>query len=146
MNRLLRPSANGAPGLDLHAALAHELLVVGALEERVGLDLVDRRGDLVVVDEVDQPVGVEVGDPDGPGQALPVQVLHGPPGAVVVAEGLVDQVQVEVVEPEPLQRLLEGPLGASSPASWTHSLVVTNSSSRGMPLAAMARPTASSLP
>ena len=54
------------PGLDLDAALAHELLVGGALEERVGLDLVDRGGDLVVVDEVDQPVGVEVRRPRSP--------------------------------------------------------------------------------
>ena len=52
------------PGLQLDAALTHELLVGLALEERVGLDLVDGGGDVVVVDEVDQPVGVEVGDPD----------------------------------------------------------------------------------
>ena len=37
-----------SPRLDLHAVLAHELLVGGALEERVRLDLVDRRGDFVV--------------------------------------------------------------------------------------------------
>ena len=65
-----------------------------------------------MVDEVHQPVGVEVGDPDRLDHALLVQVLHGAPGAVVVPEGLVDQVQVEVVEAESLQRLLEGPLGA----------------------------------
>jgi hypothetical protein len=82
------------------------------LEEGVGLDLVDRGGDLVVVDQVHQPVGVEVGDPDRLDHALLVQVLHGPPGAVVVPEGLVDQVQVEVVEAETGQRLLEGSLGA----------------------------------
>ena len=78
----------------------------------MGFDLVDRGGDLVVVDQVDQPVGVEVGDPDRLDQPLLVQVLHGPPGAVVVPEGLVDQVQVEVVEAESGQRLLEGSLGA----------------------------------
>jgi hypothetical protein len=92
-----------APRLDLDAALAHELLVVRALEERMGLDLVDRRGDLVVVDQVDQPVGVEVRHPDRLDQTLTVEVLHRPPGAVDVAEGLVDQVQVEVVQAQPLQ-------------------------------------------
>ena len=61
------------PGLDLHAALGHELLVVGALEERVGLDLVDRGGDLVVVDQVDQPVGGEVGHHDRREHPLPVE-------------------------------------------------------------------------
>jgi hypothetical protein len=101
-----------APGLELDATLTHELLVVLALEEWVGLDLVDRRRDVVVVDEVDQPVGVEVGDPDRLDQPLLVQALHRAPGAVVVPEGLVDQVQVEVVEAESDQRPLEGSLGA----------------------------------
>ena len=102
----------------------------------MGLDLVDRGGDLVVGDEVHEPVGVEVGDPDRAGTALPVDLLHGAPLAVVVAVGLVDQVQVEVVQAEPAQGGLERPLGVVlARASWTHSLVVTNSSSRGMPLA-----------
>jgi hypothetical protein len=69
--------------------LAHELLVGGALEERVGLDLVDGGGD----------------------------------------------VSTEAAKAR---------LAFSSPGFWIHSLVVTNSSSRGMPLPAMARPTASS--
>ena len=59
-----------APGLDLHAVLAHQLLVGGALEERVALDLVDGRGDLVVLDQIDEPVGVEVRDADRPSEAL----------------------------------------------------------------------------
>ena len=40
-----------------------------------------------------------------------VELLHGPPGAVDVAVGLVDQVEVEVVELQPLQRALERRLG-----------------------------------
>jgi hypothetical protein len=39
-----------------------------------------------------------------------VQVLHRTPGAVVVAERLVDQVQVEVVQAQALQRGVEGAL------------------------------------
>ena len=69
-----------APGLDLDAVLAHDLLVGGALVERVGLDLVDRRGDLVVGDEVHEPVGIEVRHADGPGPALAVERLHLAPG------------------------------------------------------------------
>jgi hypothetical protein len=60
-------------------------------------------GDFVVVDEVDEPVGVEVGQPDGPDGRLALQLLHRAPGAVVVAVGLVDEVQVQVVEAEPVQ-------------------------------------------
>ena len=58
-----------SPRLDLDALGRHQLLVGDPLVERVGLDLVDRRHDLVVRDQVDQPVGVEVGDADRPGQA-----------------------------------------------------------------------------
>jgi hypothetical protein len=77
----------------------------------VGLDLVDRQGDLVVVDEVDEPVGVEVRDADRPDPPLLVELLHRAPLAVVVAERLVDQVQIEVVEPESAQRVVERALG-----------------------------------
>lgn len=85
--------------------------LVGALVEGVGLDLVDRRRDLVVVDQVHQPVGVDVRDTDGPGAAPGGQALHGPPGAVDVAVGLVDQVRVEVVEAELARRGVEGAPG-----------------------------------
>src|SRR4249919_497938 len=57
-----------APGFDLDTALAHQLLVGGALEERMRLDLVDRRDDLVVLDKVDEPVRVEVRHADGLGE------------------------------------------------------------------------------
>ena len=133
------------PGLELDAAVTHELLVGLALVERVGLDLVDRRGEVVVVDQVDQPVEVEVGHPDGRDQPLLVQVLQGPPGAVVVPEGLVDQVQVEVVEAEPGQRLGEGSLGAVLAAVLDPQLGGDEQLVPRMPLVAMARPTASSL-
>jgi len=63
----------------LDAAGSHELVFGHALMEGVGLDLADRRGDLVVLDEVHEPVAGEVGHANGPDQALLVQVLHGPP-------------------------------------------------------------------
>jgi hypothetical protein len=71
-------------------------------------NLVDRRGDLVVLDQVDQAVRVEVRHADRPDPAVGEQALHGPPGAVDVADRLVDEVQVEVVEAEALQRCVEG--------------------------------------
>ena len=92
-----------APGLDLYPALAHELLVGGALEERVGLDLIDGGDGFVMVDEIDESVAVEVRNADGLGQAVAVELLHRPPGAVVVAERLVDQIQIDVVQAQPFQ-------------------------------------------
>jgi hypothetical protein len=53
-----------------------------------------------VVDQIDQAVRVEVADTDGTDQSVAVQLLHDSPGTVVVAERLVDQVQVEVVQTE----------------------------------------------
>ncbi len=100
-----------SPGLDLDSPFAHQGLVGAALVEGMGLDLVDRRGDLVVVDKVDEPVRVEVRDPDRPCAALLVEVLHGPPFAVVVPQRLVDQVEVEVVQAEAVQRGVEGTSG-----------------------------------
>jgi hypothetical protein len=76
----------------------------------MGLNLVDRGGDVVVVDEVLEAVGIEVRHADGLGEAFAVDLLHRSPGAVVVAEGLVDEVQVHVVQAEPLKRRLEGAL------------------------------------
>ena len=136
-----------APRLDLHAVLAHQFLVGMALEERVGLDLVHRRGDVVVVDQVDQPVGVEVRHADRLGEALAVRFCIDAPGAVVVAKRLVNEVQVDVVKTEALEGSVEvRAWRLSSPVCWIHILVVMNNSSRGMPLSAIARPTASSLP
>ncbi|MBB6404475.1 hypothetical protein HNP00_001788 [Arthrobacter sp. AZCC_0090] len=114
------PSA-GTPGFDLDAAFAHQRLVDGALVERVGFELVDGRDDLAVVDEVDQPVQVEVRNPYRAGEAVLVDFLHGAPLAVVVPERLVDQVQVEVVHSEPAERVVEGALG-----------VVLNTACRGV--------------
>ncbi len=100
------------PGFDLHAVLLQELLGLDLLVERVGFDLVDRRGDVVVDDQVHHAVGVEVADADGADPALPVERLHVPPGAVDVAVRLVDQVEVQVVQSQPLQRPLERAPGA----------------------------------
>jgi hypothetical protein len=53
-----------------------------------------------VIDQVDQAVREEVRDADRPYEPLMVQLRHRPPRAVVVAERLVNQVKVEVVEPK----------------------------------------------
>src|SRR5690606_38368607 len=67
---------------------------------------------LVVHDQVHQSVGLEVADPNGPDAALAMQVLHRPPRAMHVTKGLMDQVEVEVVEPQAAQRTVECRSGA----------------------------------
>ena len=96
--------------------------------EQMSLDLVDGRRDLVLIDQVDQPIHREVRDPDGPDSALPLEFLHRPPLAVVVAEGLVNQVQVDIVKPRRCSDFSKARLVLASPASWTQSLVVVNRS------------------
>ena len=62
-----------------------------------------------MVDEIDEPVGIEVRNADRtPRKSLTVQFLHRAPRAVVVAERLVDEVQVDVVEAETAEGGLEG--------------------------------------
>lgn len=74
----------------------------GAYDPGLWSELVDRRGDLVVLDEVHEPVGVEVRHPDRLGEALAIDFLHRAPGAVVIAKRLVDQIDVDVVERQTL--------------------------------------------
>lgn len=101
-----------APALRLHAVLLHHLDVVEALAERVDLDLIDVRNDFCVHGQISEAVGHEVchaDRADAPGFA---EFLHGAPAAVVVAERLMDQVEVKIIKAEPLQGLLESALAA----------------------------------
>ena len=66
------------------------LLGLLLLKEDVALHLIHGGGHLIEGDQVGQPVGIEATHADGPDLALPVQLGHGPPGAVVVVQGLVD--------------------------------------------------------
>ena len=59
-----------SPRLDLDVVLLQELLRLDLLMEGVRLDLVDRRRDFVVQDEVHHAVGVEVAHADGVDAAL----------------------------------------------------------------------------
>src|SRR5690606_25001836 len=82
------------------------------LLERVHLDLVHRRHDLVVDDQIHDTVRLVVADADGTDAAIAKHSLHRTPGAVNVTERLMDQVEVEIVEPEALQGPLERGLRA----------------------------------
>lgn len=73
----------------------------------MGFDLIDRRRDLVVQNQVLKAVGVEVRHTDGADAALAVKLLHGAPRTVDVAVRLVDQIEVQIVQPQLRHRLLE---------------------------------------
>ena len=42
------------------------------------LDLINRGSHLIVLDQVDEPVWMEVGDSDRPGEPFDLDLLHGP--------------------------------------------------------------------
>ena len=116
----------------------------------VQLDLVDGGNDTGRRDDALEMRHEEVRDPDAAGQAGVAQFDQLLPGMqVVVLRGCrpVDEVEVDLVEPQAVQALADRVVGARSP-SWRsfQSLVVTKSSRRGMPLFATAAPTPSSLP
>ena len=78
--------------------LGQKLLLLGALQEGVGFYLVDRGHDLVVEHQVQVAVGRKVRDADRAGAAFGVDFFHGAPRAVDVTVGLVDEVEVDVVQ------------------------------------------------
>lgn len=80
------------------------------LPERVRLDLVHRGHDVVLGGQVHEAVDREIADSDGPGPTAGENFLHGPPLGVV-AVGLVDQMEVDVLQAEPGQGSFEGPQG-----------------------------------
>ena len=110
------PRAERRPGLDRDLVLGAEAAHVVLGQVRVHLDLVDRRDDVALAVQPPQVVGLEVGDADGPGAPLAVELLQGLPGRdeVAVVPGRqrpVDEEQVEVVDAQRLQRLVKGLAG-----------------------------------
>src|SRR3954465_5987886 len=77
--------------------------------ERMRLDLIDGRYDLVVLDEVHHAVGMKVAHADRADAALAVQLLHRTPRAIDVADWLMDQVEIERLELQPPDRPFERP-------------------------------------
>lgn len=73
----------------------------------MSLDLVDCRRHLRELAQVDQPVGVEVGYPDGPQLAGPIGFLHGAICAVIITEGLMDQHEVDIIRLQIAQGLVD---------------------------------------
>lgn len=67
-----------APRFDLDAVRPHQILSGVPLEERVDLDLVDRRCDVVVVDQIHEAIRTEIRHPDGSGEPISVDLLHSP--------------------------------------------------------------------
>ena len=100
-----------APGLGGDAVLGVPGAQLGLLEVRVQLDLVDGRQLLGLALEPLEVLDAEVGDADRARVALLLDPFEGAPGvevAVLARHRPVDQVEVDVVHPEPPQAALAG--------------------------------------
>ena len=75
------------PAFGLNLVFLVQRLGVGLLVERVYLDLIDCRYDLVVEHEINNAVGIEIADADCLERALAVEFFHCAPRSVHVAEG-----------------------------------------------------------
>ena len=93
----------------LDALFLQELVGLLLLPPHVGLYLVYLRLHLVVQEQVLQSLVGKTRHADGTDAPRAVEPFHGPPRAIVVAVGLVDEVEVEVVQPQLLHRAVEGP-------------------------------------
>ena len=97
-----------SPRHDVRAVLLHNLLRFYLLVEYVRLHLIDHRGNLAELRQVDEAVGVEVRHADGTQLACFVGFLHGLPCTVIVVERLVDEQQVDVVGLQFAKRFVDG--------------------------------------
>lgn len=78
---IVAPLGKGSPGFKLHLALGQDGKVLVPLAEGVDLHLVHLGHDLAVAREVDEPVGIEVADADGPHALFLQYGLESAPGA-----------------------------------------------------------------
>src|SRR5215218_9884046 len=96
----------------LNSVGLQEFLGFDLLMERMGFDLIHRWHHFVMHDQVHQPVGLEVANPDGSYRAFTVELFHGSPSAMHIPKGLVNQVQINLLQLQPLQRPVKRLLGA----------------------------------
>ena len=79
-----------------------------ALVKRVRFNLINGRNDAVVQHQIHYTVGVEVGNTDGADFTRLYCRLHCPPRAMHIAIRLVDQIQIQIIQAEFLQRSVDG--------------------------------------
>ena len=112
MSEALAPRER-AVGLEHDAVLAAQGLGIAALQEGAQLDLVDGGLALAVREQLLQMWDQEVADADGAGESLVLQLLERFPRVQALAvHRPVQEIQVDVLEPQPLEADLEGAPGS----------------------------------
>ena len=96
-----------SPGFRLDATALIPWNGMQLLVEGVNFNLVHRRGHVVKGDKVGQSVWMEVADANGANFACLLQFFHGTPGSMDIAVRLMNQVQVNVIQLQPIQGAFE---------------------------------------
>ena len=91
----------------LCAGFFHIFLSLDLLVEHVGFNLIDHRGDLHVCSEVYEMVGVEVADAYGADFALAVGIFKSAICAIAVAEGLMEQHEVDIIRAQAAEAFVD---------------------------------------
>ena len=100
-----QPFCKGSPCFRLDAQLFHQLEILSTLVMRVTLDLINLRFDPGIAAQIQQTVRQEITDPDSTYFSFPVEVFKRPPGPIIVSKGHVDQIQIQIIQPQ----LFQGP-------------------------------------
>lgn len=80
-----------------HPLFVHPSPLSAALAVEVRFDLIDRRDNFVVGNQIKKLIGLKVGNTDGTDSSLGVQFLQNAPCRVIVSEGSVQEQQVNIV-------------------------------------------------
>ena len=107
----LFPFGKGTPGFVLHAIFFHIFMGNLLLLEHMGFHLLDGGRHLRELAEIDETVGIKIGNADGTQLSVLVRFFHRPVSAVVIAKRLMDQHEIDVVGFQLLQRLIDGRFG-----------------------------------
>ena len=84
----------------LHTKTDHPLVRLQLLRQDIGFHLIDGRNDLVVTDQVNEPVGVEVRDSYRADESIFIHRLQVSPCCIDIAIRPMQKHQVEVVRTE----------------------------------------------
>src|ERR1700733_4772304 len=105
---MIPPLRKRRPCLWLNPIGLQELLGLALLKKRIDFDLIDSGRQIVVQHEVNQSVRWKVGHANRPDFTRAIQLLHRAPLAVYVAERLVNEIQVQVIQLQTLHGSLKG--------------------------------------
>ena len=91
-----------------HAVLVHDFTGFFLLVEHMRFHLIDHRSDLIELAKINEPVGIKIRHADCPEFSGAVGFFHGAPCAVIIAERLMYEQQVDVIGTQFSERLVDG--------------------------------------